>query len=410
MAKKSGVKEVVLLIIALIAFIAAVIGIYVFPQTVTTILFVVETILFLIIFMGFMSSLSTADSPVREEEKAITPSVAEEKSVSVPRKPVETVVAPREEAVPVTAAPAEEVTPVTTAPAETEAPVTAAPMEEEKVADAPIETETPATAQVEEEKVADTPVETETAATASVEAEKDTESEETETSEQSDSDAEAAAESITVVSAPEDAAVGTGDSVAEAETLENSEPEVKEAEPVKEVTKLKTVLFNEALLEEKENVDLSGVVKETLDEMKPFLTAAGIRTSEVASGDVSYIGSKKLMMIMMKNIVDNAVKYMQRAGNLHITVSSVADDIFIVCKDDGLGIGKDELPYIFDLNFQGSNRVSGNGLGLTQARDIVNAYGGTIYAKSAPGAGMGIYIQLPAGKTTEGTTPKEEKI
>ena len=355
MAKKSGVKEVVLLIIALIAFIAAVIGIYVFPQIVTTILFIFETILFLIIFLGLMSNLSAAGSPASSEESLqetqvapVAAQVTEEKSAS----------APKEESVPVIS------------PTEAAAPVTVSEREE-KTAAAPVK------------------------------AEKFAETAETEASAQSDSDADAAAESITVVSAPEDAAVGTGDSVAEAETLENSEPEVKEPEPVKEVTKLKTVLFNEALLEEKENVDLSGVVKETLDEMKPFLTAAGIRTSEVASGDVSYIGSKKLMMIMMKNIVDNAVKYMQRAGNLHITVSSVADDIFIVCKDDGLGIGKDELPYIFDLNFQGSNRVSGNGLGLTQARDIVNAYGGTIYAKSAPGAGMGIYIQLPGNNSKE---------
>jgi two-component sensor histidine kinase len=193
---------------------------------------------------------------------------------------------------------------------------------------------------------------------------------------------------VTVVSAPDNAAVGAGTGL---ETVVKTEV----IETVREVTKLKTVLFNEELLEEKEQVDMGSVVGETLEIMDPFATAAGIRTGYVCSGDVTYTGSRMLLSVMMKNIVDNAVKYMRRAGSLHITVSNVADDIFIVCKDDGLGIGKDELPYIFDLNFQGSNRVSGNGLGLTQARDIVNAYGGTIYAKSAPGAGMGIYIQLP---------------
>lgn len=49
-----------------------------------------------------------------------------------------------------------------------------------------------------------------------------------------------------------------------------------------------------------------------------------------------------------------------------------------------------------ELNFQGSNRLSGNGLGLAQARAIVEYYGGTIYAKSTQGGGMGIYIQLPS--------------
>ncbi|MCR5431645.1 MAG: HAMP domain-containing histidine kinase [Lachnospiraceae bacterium] len=203
-------------------------------------------------------------------------------------------------------------------------------------------------------------------------------------------------DNMTVISAPALAAVGTDEKT---ETV--ADVSKKEEPVVREVTKLKTVLFDEALLEEKESVDMGEIVKHTIAVMEPFAMEAGIRTGCVCAGNVEYTGSRKLLTVMMKNIVDNAVKYMRRPGNMHITVSNVADDIFIVCKDDGLGIGKDELPYIFDLNFQGSNRVSGNGLGLTQARDIVNAYGGTIYARSAPGAGMGIYIQLPGTKALD---------
>jgi len=66
-----------------------------------------------------------------------------------------------------------------------------------------------------------------------------------------------------------------------------------------------------------------------------------------------------------------------------------------VLKDNGKGLPREETPHIFELNYQGSNRISGNGLGLTQAKAIVEAYGGTIYAKSTPDNGMGIYIQIP---------------
>ena len=280
MEKRSGVKEILLLIVALAVFIAALFGIYRFPQIVTTSLFVLETVLFLVLLI-----MIAGKSDGRAESDA-------------------------------SATQADNASRSDTAPQTT---------------------------------------------------------------------------NITVVSAPEDAAVGTGSTSEEG----TAGATVVEVETVREVTKLKTVLFNEELLEEKDTVDMGEVVRNTLDVMEPFALAAGIRTGFVCAGNVTYTGSRQLLTVMMKNIVDNAVKYMRRAGNLHITVSNVADDIFIVCKDDGLGIGKDELPYIFDLNFQGSNRVSGNGLGLTQARDIVNAYGGTIYAKSAPGAGMGIYIQLP---------------
>ncbi len=102
------------------------------------------------------------------------------------------------------------------------------------------------------------------------------------------------------------------------------------------------------------------------------------------------------LIVLFRNIIDNSIKYMRKAGSLVITISTIGDDIFIVLKDTGEGLPEDETKHIFELNYQGSNRVSGNGLGLAQAKAIVEYYGGTIYAKSSVGGGMGIYIQLPA--------------
>ncbi len=159
---------------------------------------------------------------------------------------------------------------------------------------------------------------------------------------------------------------------------------------------VRTVLFDEKLLNDRSNIDICLTANDTIEEMRPFANRAGIRMTVISSGGpVVFRSSGKLMKTLMRNIVDNSIKYMKRAGNIFITITDTGDDVFIVCKDDGMGIDAEELGFIFDLNFQGSNRVSGNGLGLTQARDIVNAYGGTIYAKSSPGTGMGIYIQLP---------------
>ena len=67
----------------------------------------------------------------------------------------------------------------------------------------------------------------------------------------------------------------------------------------------------------------------------------------------------------------------------------------VVLKDNGEGLDESETEHIFELNYQGSNRISGNGLGLAQAKAVVEYYGGNIYAKSSHGGGMGIYIQLP---------------
>ncbi len=103
----------------------------------------------------------------------------------------------------------------------------------------------------------------------------------------------------------------------------------------------------------------------------------------------------KLIRILFRNIIDNSIKYMRRHGTLVITLSRISDELFIVLKDTGEGLAEEETRHIFELNYQGSNRISGNGLGLFQAKAIVEYYGGTIYAKSTPGNGMGIYIELP---------------
>ncbi len=106
--------------------------------------------------------------------------------------------------------------------------------------------------------------------------------------------------------------------------------------------------------------------------------------------------SPSMIDVLFKNIIDNAIKYMSKEGTLQITISRIEQELFIVMKDNGEGLAQTETEHIFELNFQGSNRISGNGLGLAQARAIVEYYGGMIYARSSVGSGMGIYIHLPS--------------
>ena len=138
------------------------------------------------------------------------------------------------------------------------------------------------------------------------------------------------------------------------------------------------------------------IVTETISELHHFADLAGIIIRISAAVNPLYLkASASRMRILFRNIIDNSIKYMKRSGTLVITLSIVGDDIFIVLKDNGKGLPSTETPHIFELNYQGSNRISGNGLGLTQAKAIVESYGGTIYAKSTPDLGMGIYIQIP---------------
>lgn len=144
------------------------------------------------------------------------------------------------------------------------------------------------------------------------------------------------------------------------------------------------------------NVDIIEICRRAIKELEPDAMKAGLRVNISSASDKLMVhASAKRLLIMFRNIIDNSIKYMQQAGALVITISAIEDDIFIVLKDTGKGLPENETKHIFELNFQGSNRISGNGLGLTQAKAIVEHYGGTIYARSPGGNGMGIYIQLP---------------
>jgi len=145
-------------------------------------------------------------------------------------------------------------------------------------------------------------------------------------------------------------------------------------------------------------VNIVTLTSETIEEFDSFASKMDIVIRMVAaSKTIDVLANKNRLRVMLRNIIDNSLKYMNKAGVLVITVSEVDDEVFIVCKDNGLGLSDKETEHIFELNFQGSNRISGNGLGLAQAKAIVDYYKGDIYAKSNEGSGMAIYIKLPKG-------------
>jgi len=147
------------------------------------------------------------------------------------------------------------------------------------------------------------------------------------------------------------------------------------------------------------SINVVSLAKEVIDEFDSFAKKVGV-TIRLNSSEqnLEMEADKGHIRIMFRNIIDNSLKYMQTAGTLVITISSIDDLIFIVLKDNGEGLSEDETEHVFELNFQGSNRISGNGLGLAQAKAIVDFYGGTVSARSGNGNGMGIYIEIPKNK------------
>jgi len=101
---------------------------------------------------------------------------------------------------------------------------------------------------------------------------------------------------------------------------------------------------------------------------------------------------------VLGNLISNSMRYTPQGGEIFLQAKSEAKSVVIKVIDNGKGISSDALPFIFDRFYRADPaRTQGDesGLGLTIAKSIVEAHGGSIHAESTPGIGTVIKIVLP---------------
>jgi signal transduction histidine kinase len=109
---------------------------------------------------------------------------------------------------------------------------------------------------------------------------------------------------------------------------------------------------------------------------------------------------------VLANLLDNALRHTPKGGRVDVAVSLAGSSVRFTVSDDGEGIPRDQLGWVFErFHRVDPSRVSsdggGSGLGLTIARAIVTDHGGTITA-TAPGltgAGTIMAVELPLSDT-----------
>lgn len=102
---------------------------------------------------------------------------------------------------------------------------------------------------------------------------------------------------------------------------------------------------------------------------------------------------------VMDNIIQNASRYVGSNGQIRVSAVKQKEELIISVKDNGIGIAKEDLPYIFDLFYRGeksrSRNYGGSGLGLAICKSIIEDHGGRIWAESSQGQGTTISFSLP---------------
>jgi two-component system phosphate regulon sensor histidine kinase PhoR len=103
----------------------------------------------------------------------------------------------------------------------------------------------------------------------------------------------------------------------------------------------------------------------------------------------------KMIERVVANLLDNAVKYSPHDTKITVKLNDWNLEVQVQVIDEGLGISDENLPYIFDAFYRVSRDSEGSGLGLSIAKEIIEAHSGKIWAKSTPGKGSTFSFTLP---------------
>ena len=115
--------------------------------------------------------------------------------------------------------------------------------------------------------------------------------------------------------------------------------------------------------------------------------------------DVMVIADGEQIRRVIHNIINNAIKYMDKPkGIIQIRIKDVGDFIQIEIEDNGKGIGPKDLPYIFDRFYRTdvsrNSSKGGSGIGLSIVKKILEDHGGKVWATSRLGIGTIMYFVL----------------
>lgn len=150
-----------------------------------------------------------------------------------------------------------------------------------------------------------------------------------------------------------------------------------------------------------EKVDLLDYLNDCLEELKFDLEKKGINImlEDQINTKVYVVADREKLKRVIMNIVENSVKYIgERPGEIYVKIEKGKEYLSLSFKDNGIGISKQALPYIFDRFYRAdlsrNSNTGGSGLGLAISKRIVEEHGGKIWAESSDDAGTNIIFTL----------------
>jgi two-component system phosphate regulon sensor histidine kinase PhoR len=149
----------------------------------------------------------------------------------------------------------------------------------------------------------------------------------------------------------------------------------------------------------KDELDLAALCSKAVESMRAAAEAKGLTIGmRVAHKLPPVLGDEVRLRQMLRNLLDNAIKYTPPGGEVLVEADASGDQVILHVIDSGCGIPPADQPHLFDKFFRGSNVPpgEGSGLGLSIVKSIVDNHRGRVWVESAPGEGSRFTVVLPA--------------
>ena len=174
---------------------------------------------------------------------------------------------------------------------------------------------------------------------------------------------------------------------------------------VEEMTELvDDILFLSELEREREVVSLgeteaAPVLRAAVDERLERAELAGLRL-ELRIEDASLLVPlrRRMLRTVVENLLENAIRYAGEGATCVVSLRRANGQVVLEASDDGAGVPEEDAPRLFERFFRSdrARTTRGSGLGLAIVKHVVEAAGGSVEARGAPGRGLDVRCSLPS--------------
>jgi two-component system, OmpR family, phosphate regulon sensor histidine kinase PhoR len=148
-----------------------------------------------------------------------------------------------------------------------------------------------------------------------------------------------------------------------------------------------------------ERVRLDAVAADEIERLEDRAHEAELALELHADGVPSVAGSGRDLALLVRNLIDNAVRYTPPGGHVDVTVTTHDGHVLLRVADTGLGIPQRDLPRVFERFYRvdraRSRETGGTGLGLAIVKHVAENHGGDVTVTSELAAGSTFEVRLP---------------